>query len=57
MNSMTIENAKYTSSTKKIIEATVNNEKGFVPIVVGNRHYDQIKKQVDAGTLTIADAD
>ena len=28
-----------------------------VPIVVGNRHYDEIKKQVDAGTLTIEDAD
>ena len=24
---------------------------------VGNRHYDAIKAQVDAGTLTIADAD
>tara|TARA_R110001592_G_scaffold59530_3_gene180635 strand:+ start:927 stop:1100 length:174 start_codon:yes stop_codon:yes gene_type:complete len=57
MDSMTIENAKYTSSTKKIIEAIVNGEKVFVPLVVGNRHYDEIKKQVDAGTLTIADAD
>ena len=28
-----------------------------VPIVVGNRHYDEIKKQVDAGTLTIQDAE
>ena len=24
---------------------------------VGNRHYDDIMRQVDAGTLTIADAD
>jgi len=24
---------------------------------VGNRHYDEIMRQVDAGTLTIADAD
>ena len=29
----------------------------YVPRKVGNRHYDEIKKQVDAGTLTIADAD
>lgn len=24
---------------------------------VGNRHYDDLMRQVDAGTLTIADAD
>jgi hypothetical protein len=24
---------------------------------VGNRHYEEIMRQVDAGTLTIADAD
>ena len=29
----------------------------FVPLVVGNRHYDEIMRQVEAGTLTIADAD
>ena len=28
-----------------------------VPRRVGNRHYDEILKQVEAGTLTIADAD
>ena len=28
-----------------------------VPILVGNRHYDEIKRQMDAGTLTIQDAD
>ena len=28
----------------------------FVPIAEGNRHYDEIKRQVDAGTLTIAAA-
>ena len=28
-----------------------------VPLAVGNRHYDEIMRQVDAGTLTIADAD
>ena len=28
-----------------------------VPRRVGNRHFDEILRQVDAGTLTIADAD
>ena len=28
-----------------------------VPRRTGNRHYDEIKRQVDAGTLTIAAAD
>ena len=29
----------------------------WIPLVEGNRHYDEIKKQVDAGTLTIKDAE
>jgi hypothetical protein len=29
----------------------------FVPMSEGNRHYDEIKRQVDAGTLTIEVAD
>ena len=37
---------------------TVNGEYSSVSIgAVGNKHYDEIMKQVDAGTLTIADAD
>ena len=28
-----------------------------VPIQAGNRHYDEIQRQVAAGTLTIQDAD
>jgi hypothetical protein len=28
-----------------------------VPIKAGNRHYDEIMRQVAAGTLTIQDAD
>jgi len=28
-----------------------------VPLVAGNRHYDEIMRQVNAGTLTIQDAD
>ena len=28
-----------------------------VPLTPGNRHYDEIMRQVEAGTLTIADAE
>ena len=34
-----------------------NGEMWSVPLIAGNRHYDEIMKQVEAGTLTIADAD
>lgn len=41
----------------KKIRATINGVEMSVPLAVGNRHYDEIMRQVDAGTLTIADAD
>ena len=39
------------------ISCTINGKFYSVPIKVGNRHYDEIMRQVDAGTLTIADAE
>jgi len=39
------------------IKATIDGDVMFVPIVEGNRHYDEIQRQVKAGTLTIKDAD
>ena len=39
------------------IKATIDGQELFVPIAEGNRHYDEIKRQVDAGTLTIEEAD
>ena len=39
------------------IKATIDGQEMFVPLEVGNRHYDEIMRQVDAGTLTIADAE
>ena len=39
------------------IAATINGVEYSVPIAPGNRHYDEIMKQVAAGDLTIADAD
>lgn len=41
----------------KKIRATINGVEMSVPLAVGNRHYDEIMRQVDAGELTIADAD
>tara|TARA_R100000234_G_scaffold39234_1_gene23248 strand:+ start:1120 stop:1293 length:174 start_codon:yes stop_codon:yes gene_type:complete len=39
------------------IMATIDGEVMSVPIAEDNRHYIEIKKQVDARTLTIKDAD
>jgi hypothetical protein len=39
------------------IAATVNGQDMEVPIDPANRHYAEILRQVDAGTLTIAEAD
>ena len=37
--------------------AVIDGETLYVPMVAGNRHYDEIQRQVAAGELTIADAD
>jgi len=39
------------------MKATIDGQELFVPISVGNRHYDEIMKQVEAGELTIEEAD
>ena len=39
------------------IKAVVNGKTIGVPIYVGNRHYDELMRQVAAGELTIAEAD
>ena len=39
------------------IVAVIDGVTMFVPIDPANRHYDEIMRQVAAGTLTIADAD
>jgi hypothetical protein len=39
------------------IKATINSEEMFVPIDSGNVHFAEIMRQVEAGTLTIEDAD
>ncbi len=39
------------------IQATIDGITMSVPLDPANRHYDEIMRQVAAGTLTIADAD
>ena len=44
--------------TKNVgILANIDDKVVSVPLIEGNRHYDEIMRQVDAGTLTIEDAD
>ena len=58
---MNITNAQYVESeydsANKNIVATIDGQEIVVPVATGNRHYDEIMRQVAAGTLTIADAD
>jgi hypothetical protein len=39
------------------LKATIDGVECFVPLDEANRHYAEIKRQVDAGELTIEDAD
>ncbi len=39
------------------IKVVIDDQILFVPLDPANRHYAEILRQVDAGTLTIADAD
>ena len=61
MNEMNIENAQYTvdvlSGNNIGIQATIDGVEMSVPLDESNRHYAEILRQVEAGTLTIADAD
>jgi hypothetical protein len=55
-----ITNAKYISADEinnTSIECHIDGVLSFVPLTAGNRHYDEIMRQVEAGELTIADAD
>jgi len=56
MNEFTILSAQYLENNCAII-ATIDGTKMSVPLDPSNRHYIEIMRQVDAGDLTIADAD
>ena len=61
MNEMNITSAKYIKDliSEKIntIEIVIDEQTYFVPMKEGNRHYDEIMRQVEAGILTIEEAD
>ena len=58
---MEIKNAQYLKEKENgensAIRATINGVLSIVPLANGNKDYIEILKQVEAGTLTIADAD
>ena len=57
---MNITSAKYVQGLSKTninVKATIDGKEMFVPIDENNRHYAEIKAKVDAGTLTIEEAD
>jgi len=61
MNEMIITSAQYVASEDddggQCIECQIDGKRLVVPLAAGNRHYDEIMRQVEAGTLTIQDAD
>ena len=59
MDNMNITAAQYVEQDgiNSTVKATIDGTEMFVPIETGNRHYDEIMKQVAAGDLTIADAE
>lgn len=59
MNNMTITSAQYMVIAKDItvIKVTIDGEVLQVPEDPSNRHYAEIMRQVEAGTLTIQEAE
>lgn len=61
MDNMIITLAQYFSDqitgSNSGIKATIDGIEMSVPLDLANRHYAEIMRQVEAGTLTIQDAD
>ena len=61
MDNMNITSAQYTldmdGANNAGIQATIDGQELSVPLDPANRHYAEIMRQVEAGTLTIAEAD
>jgi len=59
MNNMQITSAQYIAfdGNNTSIRATIDGQEMFVPLDPSNRHYSEIMRQVEAGTLTIQEAD
>ena len=60
-NAITITSARYVKNPineeNASILAMIEGQECFVPMHPGNRHYDAIMRQVDAGDLVIQEAD
>jgi len=58
---MTVTSAQYVADTKDggnmCIIAVINGKEWIVSLDPANKHYAEIMKQVEAGTLTIQEAD
>ena len=57
---MDITSAQYTEDLggeRTNIKCMIDGKEMFVPLDPANRHYAEIMRQVEAGKLTIADAD
>jgi hypothetical protein len=58
-NNINITTAQYNADmdgNNSSIKATIDGTEMSVPLDPANRHYAEILKQVEAGTLTVADA-
>ena len=60
MDNMNITQAQYVQNEfgfNDSVQATIDGVEMSVPLCEGNRHYDEIMRQVEAGTLVIQEAD
>jgi predicted Zn-dependent protease len=61
MEDVVITNAQYNlcpvTNEKDAVKATIDGQEMFVPLDPENRHYAEIMRQVEAGTLTIQEAE
>jgi len=59
MDNMNITSAQYLAfeGANTSIRATIDGVEVYAPLDPANRHYAEIMRQVEAGTLTIAEAD
>jgi hypothetical protein len=61
MDNMDITTAQYMSDslsgTNSSIRAAIDGTEMFVPLDPSNRHYSEIMRQVEAGTLVIQEAE
>ena len=60
METMQITSAQYVqdlTDTNTMVKAIIDGKEVFVPMDTANTHYVEILRQVEAGTLTIEDAE